>query len=363
MVKILGDQTAVSNQLGEVTQGLGFDLLPVDQAGSSGLENPVATIDFQNAISNPVFLEGRLFYDTDTHAVSYYNNISDVTINVARELLIEIFNNTGVTITNGQVCQINGAVGDHATVKLSQANVVSDAFVTGVATHDIEDNTLGYIAVFGQVGGINTSGFLEGDLLFVSADTAGLLVNEEQEILSLVGIVITSDVSDGIILMRPRGVINLNAITQVIKDAGNPTQAITTTPVPVACYLNVALPEINLDVTFTAGSGQFEAEVQPASIGASGFYEVNFSIAGVYSDNNNDVLFTLYINGSPTSVGGVLPYDGLSPGSAASMSFSAITPVVITNSTTMEIYVESAAGTGTVTYISCIFNLKRIGNA
>jgi len=183
--KLLGNQTPVTSKIAEVTQGIGFEQLEVDESTSgSGLENPVAFIDYQTGIPNPGYVEGRTFYDDEKHAVSYYNSISDTTVNLAQEQILEVCNQTGVTITNGQAVRVITSLAGHPCVVLSQSNTVANASVAGVATHDIPDGTNGFITIFGQVGSLDTSMFSEGDRLYISETTPGLLVNIEQQILS-----------------------------------------------------------------------------------------------------------------------------------------------------------------------------------
>ena len=102
--------------------------------------------------------------------------------------------------------------------------------------------------------------------------------------------------------------------------------------------------------------------MSPSSPGASGFYNAVFSATCTYGDSK-DVIFTLYINGSPTSLTAKMPFASIDPSQGASAGFSGITPVQITDSDDVEIYVESDEASGTLTFQSCIFNIVRIGNA
>lgn len=320
-------------------------------------------IDFNSGIANAGYLEARVFYDMEKKALSYYNDESDTTINIGQEIVIRVRNDSGVTIMNGQAVRVIGSTGGLPTIQLALADTVDNATSAGVATHDIPNNDTGYITAFGSIGGLNTDSFSEGDVLFLSQTTPGGLVNIEQQILSPMAIVLTSDLTDGTIFVRPRGVINITAITQVTKDTDPVTQLVTTTPSPLASYANTSLPGINVTTTFTAQGGHFEAKFDPASIGAAGFYEISFSVGGSYSSNAQDVIFELYINGSASGLTVILPFDGLANGSTASTSFTVITPVVITDTDTLEIYVYNTGGSDTLTFDTSVFNVKRIGNA
>ena len=137
-------------------------------------------IDFTGG-AKPAYARGRLFYDSAEEAMSYRNEASDVTINLAQEFVVRIFNNTGAQINNGDAVYITGAhehLGvSHPTVAKARANTLATSKAIGVATHDIPDQAHGYITEIGKVNDINTADFSAGDALFVSADSAGKFVN------------------------------------------------------------------------------------------------------------------------------------------------------------------------------------------
>lgn len=132
-------------------------------------------VDFP-AIAPPTYLEGRVFYDTNNKSFSYYNDEADVTVNIGQENVIRVRNTTGVTITNGQAVYISGAQGVNLPlVSLAKADALDTSRCIGLAAHDIENNTNGYITTLGLVGDLNTSAFTAGDPLFLSTTTAGAL--------------------------------------------------------------------------------------------------------------------------------------------------------------------------------------------
>lgn len=318
--------------------------------------------DYNNDIANPTYEEGRVFYDRDKKTLSYYNDEIDTTINLAQELIIKVHNNNGATIQNGMAVRADGGiVSGVPTVVRSQADTVDNAGVAGVATHDILVGSTGYITVWGSIGGLDTSSWTAGDLLFLSATTLGELTNVEQQILKPVALVLESHATEGVILASQKPIVNVLAIGQAAKDTGNPTQSVNTTPEPVSAYGNTALPLENVTANFTASEGNYECEFVPASIGASGFYEVKFNATVSYGDSK-DIIFTLYVDGDPTSLTAEIPFDSIGSSESFPVSFSGITPEVIDNTEGLEIYVESAESSGTLTFISCTFSVTRIGN-
>ena len=69
----------------------------------------------------PAYLEGRVFYDNINHALAVFNDEPDITLQVGQENYIRVRNNTGATITNGQVVKILGSQGTNTTVELAIA--------------------------------------------------------------------------------------------------------------------------------------------------------------------------------------------------------------------------------------------------
>lgn len=166
---------------------------------------PVDYIDYGKAII-PAWNEGRVFYDDATHALSYYNEASDVTLNLGRESLIRVKNITGSGMASGQVVYINGADSGWPTVTLAQANnETSYKSTIGVVTSTIANGQFGYVTTFGVVNGLDTSAFTAGQAIYLSATAAGATVTTkplQPNYVVAVGYVLTSSVSVGSIFIR-----------------------------------------------------------------------------------------------------------------------------------------------------------------
>ena len=147
----------------------------------SGSINNVDYIDFNTGSATPAYKSGRVFWDNTDGALSVYNAEADITLQVGQESWVRVSNKTGAIITNGTPVRIIGAQGDVPKIVKAQSVQVSgsalgDNQIIGIATHDIEDNSIGYVTTQGLTRGVNTSAFTDGDLLFVSS-SAGLLTN------------------------------------------------------------------------------------------------------------------------------------------------------------------------------------------
>jgi hypothetical protein len=146
----------------------------------SGSVNNVNYIDFNTGSAVPAWKSGRVFWDNTDGCLAVYNAEADVTLQVGQENWTRVRNNTGTAITNGTVVRIIGAQGDVPTVTRAQSIAKSgsinvDTQILGVATHNIEDNSFGYVTTQGLVRGLNTSAFTDGASLFVGTGSAGVL--------------------------------------------------------------------------------------------------------------------------------------------------------------------------------------------
>ncbi len=130
--------------------------------------------DFANRRGNPAWREGRLFYDQNDHALSYYTDNPHLTLNIGKELVFRACNNSGAAMTDGQVVYVNGAVSGTPTIALAQATTAALSQGTiGIVTTQIDDGEYGYVTVFGAVGSIDTSAWANGAALYLSAATPG----------------------------------------------------------------------------------------------------------------------------------------------------------------------------------------------
>jgi hypothetical protein len=132
-----------------------------------------AHIDLNNT-SNPSYSEGRIFYDNDNGALAVYNDESDITLQVGQEEYVKVKNNTGVTITNGSAVYLSGEDATVPTIVKATAATEVGSYAVGLATHDIETGTTGYVTTRGLVQGIDTSSLTAGERVHVGV-TAGTI--------------------------------------------------------------------------------------------------------------------------------------------------------------------------------------------
>lgn len=128
-------------------------------------------IVFNPSVTPPIYQKGLTFYDDEKNALSYYNDEEDITVNAGQEILIPVYNDTGATIENGSIVYPTGAIGNRHTIGLASADIKEKCRLVAMATHDIENNSTGYVTRLGSVGGIDTTG-LSG-IIYLSSTTPG----------------------------------------------------------------------------------------------------------------------------------------------------------------------------------------------
>ena len=93
---------------------------------------------------------------------------------IARNLEVEVRNQSGSTIPAGSIVYISGATGNRPLITLAQANNDANSAQTiGFVKTSIANNGTGYVIVRGELENIDTSALTEGVQLYLSPTTAG----------------------------------------------------------------------------------------------------------------------------------------------------------------------------------------------
>ncbi len=316
-------------------------------------------IAFDPEMPAPTYEEGLLFYDSDKRCFSYYNNKSAVSVNIGREVLIQVHNTTASTILNGSAVRPTGAISGLVSIAPSDASALVTAGCYAVTTMDIPAGTTGYCAYIGEVDSVDTSGFTAGEVLFVSATTPGELTNVEPAISSPVGIVLTSQV-DGSIFIGQKEVNNPTAVGQNLSTATT-DQDLSTTPAPLEGFLETAGLEIGVTISTPVGvGGDRRCIISPATSQHSGFYSFTATITG--SNSSNRVLVAeLYINGSAT---GIVSYLDTTQGTIDEGNLIFARTFIedqISETDELELYFYTKDGNTTFTNSVVMFNVRREG--
>jgi len=126
-----------------------------------------------NAVASPTHAAGLIHYNSSTDSLTFYNSEPDVALQIGEENWIKVRNESGATITNSKVVYLSGSSGGLPLIELAKADDEATSRVLGVVTHNIENNSNGFITTFGLVRDVNSSSFSGGDTLYLSPTTAG----------------------------------------------------------------------------------------------------------------------------------------------------------------------------------------------
>ncbi|HXJ62623.1 MAG TPA: hypothetical protein VNN79_02610, partial [Actinomycetota bacterium] len=116
-------------------------------------------------------------FDQQGFAVPHVYDSTGSKIEITRDSIVVVRNNTGSTIAKGSVVYINGSTGTIATVAKAKADSATTLPAYGLVFEDIATATFGRLILFGALENFDTSAFSAGDVLYVSTATAGALTN------------------------------------------------------------------------------------------------------------------------------------------------------------------------------------------
>jgi len=137
----------------------------------TGSELNIDYIDFvqRTVVSTPYQL-GRLFVDDTYKELNYYTDVTDLNLLIGQQLVLRAKCTAMATFSKGQVVRINGGAGQNPSfVTASWDNDITSADTLGILMNSGVQNDFAYILINGFLNKINTSGFTEGETLFLSS--------------------------------------------------------------------------------------------------------------------------------------------------------------------------------------------------
>lgn len=190
-----------------------------DSSGAESKYQSLTNINhlaFNTAPSVPPYAEGNVYWNATDKTLNIEVGFDDVALQVGQEQHFRGANNTGITITNGQVVYISGISAGVPEVSLAKADDFSTAQSIAIATHDIEDGTSGIFTTFGLVRDVDTSSFGAGDVVYLSASVAGAFTNTvpaNPNVAAILGRVTVVNATTGVIfvdILRPADYFSVN---------------------------------------------------------------------------------------------------------------------------------------------------------
>ena len=110
-------------------------------------------------------------------------SVVDLSVAIAaatENVVVQVRNNTGATLTKGTVVYINDALGQLPTVaKALATSDATSAQTLGMISADLDNNSNGYVTIIGLIDDISldTGIYSDGDQLYLSGTTAGAFTN------------------------------------------------------------------------------------------------------------------------------------------------------------------------------------------
>jgi len=254
--------------------------------------DPVTSTKYTQEATPPTHQEGQVYYDSVFDTLTVQTKFPDVHINLGQEMLIEVYNNTGVTITNGQVVRHDGVNGGGMPqIALALADNFVNSVVLGVATHDIPNGTSGYITVSGTVHHTDTSGYPAGVPMYLSDTIPGGLTAIPPDIVTQVGGVLIADPLDGNLQVSIINTITNTPIHGSFQFTTVPV-AITATPTEFNNFIDTH--SIAMDIS--SGNSFL--------IPVNGRYEVNFivSMSNITASSSGHIIFIEVYNKTTATV-------------------------------------------------------------
>jgi hypothetical protein len=187
-------------------------------------------VSFDTTPTSTPTTQGTLSWDTD------HSTLQLVLNGHVGQLMQDVFyyakNQTGSTIPAGTVVMANGTLGSSGRILITPFladGTYPSEYVMGVTAESIANGSDGMVMHFGQLRGIDTSSFSDGDILFASDTIAGGLqlsppVAPNNYV--LVAIVIKAAVN-GILQIRPTIGSNINNDEGVLINAPTNKQVLT----------------------------------------------------------------------------------------------------------------------------------------
>jgi len=327
-----GDKVDLRITAGLIEEAIGQTVTEVDTLDSvTGRGNTTTNnITVGDIVADQIQLtggtgsQGTVSWNTDEETLDVIQN--GAVLQVGQEVHYHVRNNTASQIDNGTPVMVTGTIGSSARLTVAPmdaTDTANDMYYIGLATEDIAADSDGKVTHFGKVRGMDTSGYSEGAILWLSTTTVGAFTTTEPTagIKIPAAIVINSHASVGTVFCRFQGSYGLHDLhdTQLVSNADNDVLAYDSAS---SSWKNQSASEAGL-ATSAQGAladSALQSETDPvftASV-ASGITSTNISnwnTAYGWGDHSTQGYLTTagvdtHLNTSTATTGEVLSWNG-----------------------------------------------------
>jgi hypothetical protein len=255
---------------------------------SSGAVGTVTSVglsitgDSIGVTGSPITTSGTLALAFAGNSTQYINGAGNLVtfpgvINEAQNLITEVYNKTGATLTKGTVVYINGGQGNLPAVTKALATGDSTSAQTyGIVRNDITNNNNGYVVVAGRISDLDTQAYTEGTQLYLSPTTAGTFTSTKPyapQHLVYVGIVVRAHPTQGVVEVKIQNGYELDELHNVAAQSPDNNDILqyktatslwtkvagTTTNIAEGTNLYYTDARSRAALSFTAGSGAYNS--------------------------------------------------------------------------------------------------------
>jgi hypothetical protein len=253
---------------------------------------------------------GSMFWDSGDGTPSVILN-ANTSLQLGQENIALVYNGTGSTIPKGSVVAVNGAQGQRPSVALADADSEAlSAPTLGITAEAIANGAEGFVATFGFIRGINTSGFTAGAPIYLS-QTAGAFTATRPRApahTGALGLVIKVNASSGEVFVNINNGWKLDELHNVL--ITSPASGNTLIyDAAVGVWKNANLTD-GTGITITEGAGSITIAIDSTVATLTGTQTLtNKTISGASNTLSNigNASLTnssITINGSAISLGG-----------------------------------------------------------
>ena len=259
--------------------------------------------------------------DLNTHDVTGTGNINITGTVTSDEFIGDVNgairfnakNESGATLLKGKVVSITGVSGNETLVDLADADDATARPAFGLVYADANNNAACEVVTFGNLTGLNTSAFSEGDTLYVSTSAGELTATPpsgESADIQNIGRVIRSHASAGIIKVggagRANATPNLDSAKMFLGNASNQAAS-------VAMSGDVTIDNTGVTTVGTINSVAVATVTSGAALGATANQDSTATIlAGDLTGTVNSVAVATVTSGAALGATSVQPSDNVS---------------------------------------------------
>jgi hypothetical protein len=243
-----------------------------DQTTGKLIQNSTVTLDDNGNIINANSLGldttpatvpttvGTMSWDDGDGVPTVAVKGGNVNLQVGTQQYARVYNDSGTTLTKGQVVYISGAQGNRVAVRLARANVEATSFGTiGLVAETMTSGAEGFIIVSGALYKLNTSGLIAGATVYVSPTTAGAVTTTKPQApdqLVVVGWVERVDNNVGSIYVKIDNGYELDELhdVQITSPQSGNLLIYDATTSPIGVWKNANLTD-GTGITITEGAG------------------------------------------------------------------------------------------------------------